>query len=77
MQEDRMAPNAREHQELLDQSEDHRKSSLPTTQEDGSFRLMDEAGRLFQVGLPSVLMRFALYWIFPQAASVVGRSLGA
>ena len=71
-----MAPNAYKHQEL-GQTDDHCEYSLPSTQEDARFCLMNEAGRLFQVGLPSVLMQFALYWIFPQAASVVGRSRGA
>lgn len=40
------------------------------------FHVFQEAGRLFHVGLPSILMQFALYWIFPVSASAVGRQLG-
>lgn len=36
----------------------------------------DESGQLFHVGLPSILMQFAMYWIFPVSASAVGLLLG-
>ncbi|KAL7575149.1 hypothetical protein ACA910_018642 [Epithemia clementina (nom. ined.)] len=36
----------------------------------------NEATRLLQIGLPSILMRFSLVWIVPCTASAVGRQLG-
>jgi len=40
------------------------------------FRLMEEAKKLFHIALPSVLIQFSLFLIFPVSASVVGRKLG-
>eukprot|EP00522_Entomoneis_paludosa_P004707 CAMPEP_0172470908 /NCGR_PEP_ID=MMETSP1065-20121228/67534_1 /TAXON_ID=265537 /ORGANISM="Amphiprora paludosa, Strain CCMP125" /LENGTH=505 /DNA_ID=CAMNT_0013228977 /DNA_START=52 /DNA_END=1569 /DNA_ORIENTATION=+ len=46
------------------------------SEDDERFNVLLEAGRLFHVGLPSILMQFSLYWIFPVSASAVGRELG-
>ena len=42
-----------------------------------AFDLWTEAPKLFRIGVPSVLIQFALYWIFPVSASSVGRKLGS
>lgn len=71
-----------EEQQQQEQSQEsvvHPNSSQSLTLEvenDRPFRLLEEAIGLFQIGLPSVLMQFALYWIFPLSASAVGRGLG-
>ena len=74
----KMPPNGSGHKDdHKDDSEKHRTSSFSTAGlDDGPFRLWKESCRLFQISLPSVLMQFALYFIFPLSASVVGRQLG-
>jgi len=47
-----------------------------TNDSDNHFDLAVEAKRLFHVGIPSVLVQFNLYFIFPTSASYVGRLLG-
>ena len=41
-----------------------------------TFHVLNEAAQLFHVALPSVLVQFSLFFIFPQSASAVGRTLG-
>jgi len=43
---------------------------------DEQFDVLSEAAQLFHVAVPSVLIQFSLFFIFPQSASVVGRTLG-
>ena len=43
---------------------------------DESFHVMQEAAILLNLALPSVLVQLCMYFIFPQAASVVGRQIG-
>jgi len=40
------------------------------------FHLMQEAGRLFHIAIPSVAIQFSMLFIFPQAASAIGTRLG-
>jgi MATE family multidrug resistance protein len=41
-----------------------------------SFHVLDEAGRLFHVAIPSVAIQFNMMIIFPMGASFVGTTLG-
>ncbi|KAL7563207.1 hypothetical protein ACA910_014481 [Epithemia clementina (nom. ined.)] len=76
--ESRGKPDTTEPQKHSDKTAEEllRNSSMSLAELDGPFQPVVEALRLFQIGLPSVLMQFALYWIFPVSASVVGRELG-
>lgn len=47
-----------------------------TLKKKNDFSLFEEAIKLFHVGLPSVAVQFELYFVFPLAASKVGRLLG-
>lgn len=42
----------------------------------GEFRAMKELGSLLHLSVPSVATQFGMYFLYPQAASIVGRSLG-
>jgi MATE family multidrug resistance protein len=40
------------------------------------FQVLEEAQKLFHIALPSVLIQFSLFFIFPMSASAVGRNVG-
>jgi multidrug resistance protein, MATE family len=41
-----------------------------------SFDIVHDSLKLFHITLPTVLIQFSLFLIFPMAASAVGRSVG-
>ena len=58
--------------------------AVSTTEDDGlsketndeNFSVFKEAETLFHIALPTSLVQFSLYFIYPETASAVGRSLG-
>jgi multidrug resistance protein, MATE family len=49
---------------------------LDDVSEEKPFGLVEEASQLFHIAAPSVVIEFSLFFIFPAAASVVGRYVG-
>lgn len=78
-----VAPDVASQIVWYDESEKHNLSRLEAVEEHREdensvkdFNLLDESKSLFGIALPAVAVQFSVLFIFPQTASVVGRTLG-
>jgi len=59
----------------VEEAENHGDGEFQPTEEE-DFQLWNEAKTLLEVAVPAVAVQFSVLFIFPQTASIVGRSLG-
>jgi multidrug resistance protein, MATE family len=51
-------------------------SSQVSFQTNDRFHVIQEAKKLINISLPTIIVQFSVYFIYPQTASIVGRKLG-
>jgi MATE family multidrug resistance protein len=69
------SPSRLQHQQHLHDADDTVPNINSVDNKEYSFDLFKEAALLFHIALPSVLIQFSQFFVFPQAASVVGTQL--